>query len=279
MKRYFYTNQDNQEIGATLYHEENRSRSQPLIIYIHGGGLIYGSREDLPQKHIDLLGDLGYQILALDYPLIPENSLQDIISSLSEGIQQGIETYSSTGEYILFGRSAGAYLTLLLSSQYLSDNKPNAIISFYGYYHLEDPLLCGESRYYNKYPKLDDNLINPLISKEKNIFSAPIEQRYPIYLSYRQRGTWIEHFIKDSEQKITLSLSEQDIKSLPKMFITASQDDSDVPFSQSQKLHNLASDSTLITVQHLPHDFDKLVDDPQTTHMLNELSKWLNAIN
>ena len=41
------------------------------ILYFHGGGLLYGSREDLPMLHISRLTQAGYEILAFDYPLAP----------------------------------------------------------------------------------------------------------------------------------------------------------------------------------------------------------------
>ena len=44
---------------ATVYSEKDTD-AKACILYFHGGGLLYGSREDLPRRHIDTLTRAGY---------------------------------------------------------------------------------------------------------------------------------------------------------------------------------------------------------------------------
>jgi acetyl esterase/lipase len=137
----FTYNQLNQlELQATLYAASN---PKGLILYFHGGGLIYGSRDDLPSSYINQFTQAGYSLLSLDYPLIPEVKIDTLVQSLEEGIQQ-LELIpelknENFSRLIYFGRSAGAFLALLLS-QSKKLKIPEQIISFYGYYSLTEHL-------------------------------------------------------------------------------------------------------------------------------------------
>lgn len=276
MKSYVYTDRFNHELTATFHQGESVNKDNPLIIYIHGGGLIYGSRDDLPPVHIDKLTRVGFNLLCLDYPLIPESNLPVLIDSLQDSINWGVSKFSTDNSYILFGRSAGAYLSLILTSKFLK-TKPAAIVSFYGYYSLYDQGLTGKSTFYSQYPLLDDTMIAPIIQK-KPLFNAPIEQRFPIYLSYRQRGVWIENMLKGVNSKEQFSLTDEEISNLPPLFIAVSTDDQDVPHEQSFYLNNLATQSELVTVNNLPHDFDRLCDDIQTKQAYHQLVNWLISL-
>ena len=273
MTVYSYSDRENNQIDATFHKSTKQNKDNPLIIYIHGGGLIYGSKDDLPLVHIEKFTQVGFNILALDYPLIPESSLETLINSLLDGINWGISKFTTNDDFILFGRSAGAYLSLILSAKFL-DIKPKAIISFYGYYSLMDKELKKPSDFYVQYPLLDDVMIAPLIQKQP-LFNAPIEQRFPIYLSYRQRGIWVSKMLAHVSNIENYSLADDDIRTLPPLFIAVSKDDQDVPYTQSIYLHDLATKSDIYTLNGLPHDFDRLVDDVQTKKAYLQLMNWL----
>ncbi len=63
---------------ATVYSEKDTD-AKACILYFHGGGLLYGSREDLPRRHIDTLTRAGYIIVSYDYPLAPAARLDTIM--------------------------------------------------------------------------------------------------------------------------------------------------------------------------------------------------------
>jgi acetyl esterase len=112
------------------------SRNNITIIYFHGGGLLYGLRDDLPEIYINKFINSGYDFLALDYPLAPESKLEGILKASYEEVLYYLKNHNSifsleNKRYVLFGRSAGAYLCFMLC-QRLIENKyitPLALIS------------------------------------------------------------------------------------------------------------------------------------------------------
>ena len=59
--------------AAIYYDPETESRA--CLLYFHGGGLVYGSKEDLPALHLQTLCEQGFRIIAFDYPLAPQASI------------------------------------------------------------------------------------------------------------------------------------------------------------------------------------------------------------
>ena len=95
---------------------DTESAPRACILYFHGGGLLYGNREDLPDGHIAALTKAGYAILAFDYPLAPAAGigqiLSDVISSVNDFCTHNMESAGGPLPFFLWGRSAGAYLCL-----------------------------------------------------------------------------------------------------------------------------------------------------------------------
>ena len=55
-----------------------------MIFYFHGGGLLYGFRKDLPEKHISVITQAGYEIISFDYPLAPAADLEQIVPDICD---------------------------------------------------------------------------------------------------------------------------------------------------------------------------------------------------
>ncbi len=58
-----------------------KAKNQPTkgaIVYIHGGGLMFGKANDLSPQYIDILTE-HYDLIQLSYRLVPEVSLDCII--------------------------------------------------------------------------------------------------------------------------------------------------------------------------------------------------------
>lgn len=282
----YYTKIHGVDVGATIFLAPNRALAdtQPTLFYFHGGGLIYGSRLDLPQTYLNQLQAAGFDLIALDYPLIPECHLDTILNCLISGINWGLDelqtlTYKKKNNYLLFGRSAGAYLALLLSSslyQERLDRKPCGVISFYGYYSLLDRGLLSPSYYYQQYPTLPDQMILPLIKKEP-ITSALIEQRFPLYLAYRQTGKWVTNILGPNLNATDFSLTDGQLVTLPPVFIAASTGDQDVPFHYSKELHDKLPNSQFYQVNQLPHDFDRDTTNPVGKDAYQAMINWINT--
>ncbi|MGF3076158.1 alpha/beta hydrolase [Facklamia sp. P12955] len=249
-----------------------------MLIYLHGGGLIFGQREDLPGEYIELLNSKGYSILALDYLLAPESNLEQIINLLSKTL----EWYQNAGyqlagqidpSYNLFGRSAGAYLALQLATRRPS-KWLKTIISFYGYYKLNDANFIYPNPYHNKFAKVSKELIETFI-QNKPISQGNENERYLIYLYCRQVGNWIEFLTDDPN---SFSLTKEQINLLPPLLLVHADKDPDVPIQQSKQLNKFANQSHLIEVASADHDFDR-TNLTKGREVYLQVIEWLDSLS
>lgn len=248
----------------------------PVIIYIHGGGLMYGNRNDLPQAYLNMFLKAGYPLLALDYYLAPEKSLSDIVSSTQAGIQYFTTHFAdfglSSSNYILFGRSAGAYLScqLLLGTNI---PMPRAFIDFYGFANISAPAFKRPNTLYNSYPLISSEQFESMLSKTP-IINSSIESRFLLYVYARQSQKWSQLILQqDSEEQF----KSNQVDLFPPTYICHSTSDPDVPFSNAISLKAKIPNATLTTVSDKMHDFDRSVT-PSTIQEYQKVITWLNTI-
>lgn len=160
----------------TIYGEDNSN----TILYIHGGGLVMGSRTDLPPKIINLLVDNGFRIISIDYPLAPKYTHTAIVQYLQNTIASLLKAFSIS-KYFILGRSAGANLILNLNPL-MFPLAPKGLILFYGY-GLDDMEWIYENVNENYPPFTNSFDINQdVMSRDESFF--------PYYLQLRKNGTW-----------------------------------------------------------------------------------------
>lgn len=251
-------------------------RKEKTIIYFHGGGLVYGSRNDLPYDYINLFLENGYDFLAIDYPLYPETEIQVILdycmSSLKWFLKNGNEVLGlKSTDYILFGRSSGGFIANYLTA-FFDEKKPCRLISLYSYFNLNDYNLTGPNSYYKELTAIPETSIKRLIENNP-LSSARLEKRYMLYVYLRQNGLWFKG-IENNDCKITIP--KECLAKFPKTFLSASTNDKDVPYSQSEQMHKLINQSQLFTVDENIHDFDREYTRPNSKKLYEEIIKWLD---
>lgn len=266
------------QLYGTFYRGSKNQTYKGTILYFHGGGLIFGHREDLPPKYISLLAENGYGLLALDYLLAPESKLPAIMQAIHRSIEwfmkEGLHTLKiDPSNYYVMGRSAGGYLALYHAVH--ASVRPRGVIVFYGYYTLSDASFTVPSRHFLNYPKVSDKMIQQLAGN-RPISSAPTDQRYPLYLAARQRGDWLRVILDDIDHQRTYSLTKEQLMGLPPTFITAAHQDPDVSVRQSKWLHKYIPESTLHIVESNEHDFDRTHIDTLGINIYTVLVEWLN---
>ena len=139
-KTFVYKTVEEIPIKADLYQANDDRSLKPCIVWIHGGGLIFGGRDAIPGEQMKLYVGAGYSVVSIDYRLAPETKLPGIASDIQDAIQwvrtKGADSLGidSTRIFVI-GHSGGAYLALM--SGYLLKNPPKAIVSFYGYGDIE----------------------------------------------------------------------------------------------------------------------------------------------
>lgn len=84
IKTYTYKTFRNCEIYADVYPAQNSSGLAPTIIWIHGGGLIFGSRKRINPEQSNRYLKIGCNVVSIDYRLAPETKLQSIIEDIKD---------------------------------------------------------------------------------------------------------------------------------------------------------------------------------------------------
>lgn len=261
----------------TLFYTDKKPVAN--IIYIHGGGLIYGNRDDLPKYHLEKLLNHSYNIISVDYPLAPEKKLDYIIKDLADTINlltsKKISIPNINLPYFLWGRSAGAYLSLLLIAKNMLNVKPNAILSYYGYGFFKNDWNKMPSKYYNQFPKIK----NIDYKSNDHIFntSASLESKYDIYVYARQTGLWNDIIYSGREKYFYSDYSLRNISKLPvPLFITQAINDTDIPFDEFLTLSNKFNPTKFIAPLSV-HDFDRDTDNLFTMKLIDKTIKFLNS--
>lgn len=251
-------------IQATVYPCDNPIST---ILYLHGGGLIFGERDDLPISYLTLL-QKNYRVVTVDYLLAPETSFDLIITTLKTTIEKIIDLLAISDNFCLFGRSAGAYLALLLTKQLTSS--PRALISFYGYYNINLHQLLSPSQHYLTLPEVTTSL--PL---SKTPCHKPIHTYMLQYIQARQQGTWAQLLQLDTTNQ-QWQLTEEDCRQIPPTFITASINDPDVSYLFSSTLSQWLPKNHFVPVFHSAHDFDR--DEQLGLPIYQQLFDWLTKV-
>lgn len=264
--------------NATIY-KNKEIRPKAVLLYFHGGGLLYGDRNDLPDMHLEKFYEKNYAIIAFDYRLAPEYKLPDILSDVISSINWYLDNrhnlFGSDIGYFLWGRSAGAYLSLLAAREKYREN-PLGILSYYGYGLLEDFWATTSNSYYNKFPKLDEKSINDILDTE----DASINNRYGLYVYARQSGNWLSLIYDEPFKYLLLKYSLRvfdNSSDYPPVFLTHSFYDPDVPCDESRSIHRLIPKSELFLVSSDVHDFDRYTDKSSTIELLERSLNFLDS--
>ncbi len=282
---------DNHQVLADIYKfDDNVIR--PVIIWIHPGALIMGSRKKLPPGHVEKYIKAGYVFVSIDYRLAPESSLPAIIEDLEDAYSwvttQGPELFSADpNRVVVIGHSAGGYLTLMTG--FRVQPPPKALVSFYGYGDITEKWLTQPSSHYNKMPAITrDEAIKYI--EETVISTHPPGPSWPdgrgkFYIYCRQQGIWPEEvsghdpenesdWFKDYEPVRNVS------KSYPPTLLLHGEIDSDVPFEKSMAMIEVFKhydiEYEFITKPTWDHMFDYNVENISTIdQVINFLDKYV----
>ncbi len=260
-------------------------QNAPVIVYIHGGGLIWGSRNDLANAVIELYLRNGFSIFSIDYRLAPISLLPEILEDIKDALlwiqNEASNNFSINPDKIaVIGASAGGFLAL---STGLFINKPQAIVSFYGYGDISAPWATAPSSFYLQKTAISLAMKEDLVSKDVNT-EAKIQDRFLVYLSGRQTGEWVQdvtglhpHYDKEALKKIS-PLYQVD-ESFPATLLLHGTRDNDVPYEQSvimkEKLAELKVNATLFTIPEGDHVFDSEFHKPIVQEAFQEVISFL----
>ncbi len=259
-RTYVYKSTPDCDIHLDLFETEGMAGPTPVVVWIHGGALIMGSRHGgAAVKYVDA----GYRAISIDYRLAPETKLPEIIADVRDAlawIRQHAEQLQIDPNRIgVVGHSAGGYLTLMMGT---FDVQPQALVSYYGYGDLIGDWYAKPDPHY-----LQQDLVGEEEAREQ-LEPQPISQgRRPgrFYLYTRQQGTWpLEVSGVDptaAPDFFTPYCPDQNVDdSYPPTLLLHGTDDTDVPYELSVRMRDrLASvgvEHELITIAGGGHGFD-----------------------
>ncbi|KAK5173929.1 uncharacterized protein LTR77_002610 [Saxophila tyrrhenica] len=119
----------------------------PILLWLHGGGLLQGHRSQLPPYLRRGVQQQGYTCVSADYRLAPQTTLPDIFRDVKDCIsfirsslparlaEAGLKNVVDVSRLAVSGSSAGGYLALL-AGLYIQP-KPQVVVATYP---MTDPL-------------------------------------------------------------------------------------------------------------------------------------------
>ncbi|QLB15004.1 hypothetical protein A6B39_05820 [Mannheimia granulomatis] len=265
-------------IEATLYQDDE---TQPVanLIYLHGGGLLYGSKEDLPALHLNQFTQAGLQIFAINYPLAPQAQLEQIMQSILLSLKTLQNQFATELPYFLFGRSAGGYLALLAAaklSQQAEFVQPKGVISFYGYGFLTDGWFDSPSPHYLKLPLVSESTFQSLITTPSQ--EAALNTHFSTYIYARQTGKWKSLIYQGRDKFFYLDYSLRLAELNLPIFAAHATGDPDVPFAEFQALCDKFNPTRFVIAADL-HDFDRDEQSKDTQELLKATIEFIQKFS
>ncbi|MFB3922756.1 MAG: alpha/beta hydrolase [Terriglobia bacterium] len=282
---YTYKTVGGHAIKADVYRPPD-NRVRPVILFLHGGALIFGDRTNIRNAQLGRYLKEGFVVVSIDYRLAPETKLPEIIADVQDAYawvrSAGREFFRANPNRIaVVGHSAGGYLTL--SAGYQCNPPPRALVSFYGYGDIVGPWYSRPDPFYLKEPAV--SLEKARLSVGNEIVSEGAEEsRWFFYLYCRQQGLWpkmVGGWDPDTEpRKFDLYCPVRNVTAkFPPTLLLHGDADTDVPFEQSElmarELKRHRVEHRLIRIQGGPHGFDRNADDPQAAQAFEAVIAFL----
>ena len=247
------------DLHADVYRLQGIDR-RPVILWLHGGALIFGDRGMLPADEREQLLGAGFVVVAIDYRLGPETKLPEILLDVEDSYrwiqQKGPKLFAADPQRVaVVGQSAGAYLALMAGVRV--HPAPKAIISFYGYGDIAGEWYSRPSRFFLSEHRVTRDEAFRAVS-HRVLSQGHVVPRQDFYIYCRQNGRWpqeIAGFDPISQREKLYSLSPERLVGprYPPTLLLHGDRDTDVPYEMSERM------AAVLQRQGIEHQLRKMV--------------------
>jgi acetyl esterase/lipase len=243
-KSFVYKEAAGVKIELDVHRDESQER-RPVLVWIHGGALIMGSRAQVPRDLLELCRTEGFALVSIDYRLAPQAKVPDIIEDVQAAFrwirEKGPEAARlDPGKVVVSGGSAGGYLTLMTGI--CVEPRPTALVAYWGYGDVDGDWYTKPSEFYRtSKPILDRDVTFKALAPD--VVTAPAdkaqaEARSKFYLYLRQNGLWtreVTGFEPGKEKsKLDRYCPVRNVtSSYPTVLLIHGTEDTDVPYDLS----------------------------------------------
>tara|TARA_R110000850_G_scaffold73969_14_gene162245 strand:+ start:2281 stop:3267 length:987 start_codon:yes stop_codon:yes gene_type:complete len=262
-KSFVYKTVADLSIEADVYSARGEA-SRPVVLWIHGGALMLGSRKMLPAQILMLCRKENYVLVSIDYRLAPETNLSEIVSDVHDAIawirKDGPELFKADpSRLVVAGASAGGYLAQM--SGIAQDAPPLAIVSYWGYGDiLGEWCTKPNSSFGGKQepPTREEAFADIKDTPITQTTDADYASRGKLFHYMKSRGKWTEIVsgidpLKSPEELIQFCPIRNLTPDFPPILLLHGTNDPDVPVTQSLEMHkallDIGNDVELITVE------------------------------
>ena len=108
------TRDDGAQLAVSVFQRRDRTAAGPGILYLHGGGMVFGSRFGGVQAYLPFVASHGAVVVAVDYRLAPDHPdpipVEDCSATLQWMHDHAEELGIDVDQMMIAGQSAGAGL-------------------------------------------------------------------------------------------------------------------------------------------------------------------------
>lgn len=261
---------------------------RPVIVWIHGGGLITGGRGGpaLPQRKRYL--DTGYVIVSIDYRVAPETKLPRIVEDVRDAIQwvrgPGSDLLKIDPKRVaVIGHSAGGYLTLMAG--FMVKPRPQALIAFYGYGDIDGDWYAKPSEFHRTTRPLATQAEAYQAIGKKETTNGGTKGRSVFYTYCRQNGLWPREVagydpVTQPREFDRFCPIRNITPDYPPTLLLHGDKDTDVPYAQSvamaAELKRVGIAHEFISIPGGGHGFDaKGMEDAAVASAFDRIEKFL----
>ena len=281
----FYSTRGECSLQADVYPAEAEG-PRPAVIWLHGGGLIFGSRSTITPSQVAMYTGAGLTVIAADYRLAPETTLPEIVGDVvalgAWARARADELHVKADRISIVGHSAGGYLALMGGA--LLEPRPRALVSFYGYGDILGDWYVEPSRHYCQQPPVTE------VDAWQAVGSIPVVDdrmmsRWPFYLYCRQQGLWTT-LVSGCDPHVDGALlarycpERQVTGSYPPTLLLHGDEDTDVPYAKSvamrMALDAAGVENRLITIPGGGHGFESEQEErPDVQAAMGDVVRFL----